>query len=71
MENPCQGIGRYCGQYSVFALDRAQQNSVGFILLIVIKLYCSLQIVEKLVDIVAYIHQAISEAFGDNGMSNI
>ncbi|KAL6207552.1 hypothetical protein ACLB2K_018509 [Fragaria x ananassa] len=27
------------------------------------------EIVEKLVDIVAYIHQAISEAFGDNGLT--
>ncbi|XP_050363673.1 protein PSK SIMULATOR 2 [Argentina anserina] len=28
------------------------------------------EIVEKLVDIVAYIHQAISEAFGDNGLTH-
>lgn len=32
-------------------------------------IFCSLQIMEKLVDIVIYIHQAITEAFGNNGMN--
>lgn len=40
-------------------------------LLNAITLFFPLQIVEKLVDIVTYTHQAILEAFGDNGRSNI
>ena len=36
-------------------------------------LFCfgSLQIMEKLVDIVTYVHQAILEAFGNSGKSKI
>lgn len=30
-------------------------------------LSCFAQVVEKLVDVVTFIHQEISEAFGDNG----
>lgn len=52
-----------------------QQDMIHFIripfLLNAITLFFPLQIVEKLVDIVTYTHQAILEAFGDNGMSNI
>lgn len=40
-------------------------------LLIADQLSCTLQIVEKLVDVVTYIHQAILEAFGNNGKNNI
>lgn len=36
-----------------------------------ITLFCEMQIMEKLVDIVNYLQQAILEAFGNNGMSLI
>lgn len=40
-------------------------------LLLQFGLILSLQVVEKLVDVVTFIHQEISEAFGDNGMRSV
>lgn len=51
-------------------LDHGRMCSISCIGFQILQLFLSFpQIMEKLVDIVTYLHQAILEAFGNNGMS--